>query len=320
MLSIIDNLKESECDLQTSVTKMMPSPTELYSDEMTRSVPSIKSKSSQEFISCVSSSFNSGRRNSRKGRPNRSCSWQDAAPGILFKFNDDSQTILVIPNNFYANQQFENIITEPQQFNSSERKIRSRSITSLSGFSQFQNRSRPRSFSIDCASLKNSSSLYHIPDLSSSQVLKLKLNSNSTESIVNEIDEESFDNECSRPIRKSSVSSITSSGCNSQSHSQKKKFNSAGNSLAHLVPNKILSSISRRISASSSHELCRCSSCNQSLTPYWRDGWADDVMLCNACGLRFQKFAQRCMYCKYIPRKEDGVEDTCPQCQAAWEC
>lgn len=314
MISILDNsvkLKDTtDCELQVSESHIIPSASELYSDEMTRSVPSIRSQSSQEFVSC--SSFGSGRRNSRKGRPNRSCSWQDSAPGIVFKFNDDSQTIFVIPNNISSHDLDKINIFEK----SADRKInRSQSITSLGSYLPFTNRCRPRSFSIDCAltgSAENSS-LYP----SSIDNYKEITRRGSVSSAVNEADEDDYSSDSIRESRKSSSSSISSV---SAGGIQKKKFNAAGNSLSHLVPNKLLSSLSRRISANSSHELCRCSSCNQSVTPYWRDGWSEDVMLCNACGLRFQKFAQRCMYCKYIPRKEDGVEDTCPQCQAPWEC
>jgi len=99
-----------------------------------------------------------------------------------------------------------------------------------------------------------------------------------------------------------------------------KKVSNLTNSLAHLVPNSMLMNISRRVSAHGSADGCRCSSCSITVTPYWRDGWANDVMLCNACGLRFQKFAQRCFKCHYIPRKEDNVVHTCPQCNAIWEC
>ena len=42
-------------------------------------------------------------------------------------------------------------------------------------------------------------------------------------------------------------------------------------------------------------------------------------MLCNACGLRFQKFAKRCGACAYIPRKEDGKLEVCPHCRIAWD-
>lgn len=308
MLSVIDNsvsLKESECDIQSSESQNLTLPNELYSDEMTRSVPSIRSHSSQEFVS-----FNTGRRNSRKGRPNRSCSWQDAAPGIVFKFNDDSQTILVIPNNISSHD-----LDKINIFDKTERKIRSQSITSLDSYLPFPKRCRPRSFSIDCTSLGHPASTITSPfGKNFIQSRETRRGSVNVNTCVNEIEEDDDSNESGRDSRKLSISSTSGQSA------QKKKFNAAGNSLSHLVANKLLSTLSRRISANSSHELCRCSSCNQSVTPYWRDGWSEDVMLCNACGLRFQKFAQRCMYCKYIPRKEDGVEDTCPQCQAPWEC
>lgn len=306
MLSILEssvNLKERDCDLEHKTTdnRIIPSNAELlYSDEMTRSVPSIRSQSSQEFED-NSTSFTSCRRNSRKGRPNRSCSWQDAAPGIVFKFNDDSQTILVIPNNISTRDLSKITFFDKS---STERK-RSQSITAFGDqIPLMTSRSRPRSFSVDFTSL-SSTSYFSSAKTSSTDNSVLEVN-----------EEETVSDEAGKEGRKSSVSSVGSSS----SSSQKKRSNSVVNSLSHLVPNKLLSTISRRISASSAHELCRCSSCNQSVTPYWRDGWADDVMLCNACGLRFQKFAQRCMYCKYIPRKEDGVEDTCPQCRAPWEC
>lgn len=308
MLSVLDNsvgLEDSECDIQSSKSQKLPLPNELYSDEMTRSVPSIRSHSSQEFIT-----FNTGRRNSRKGRPNRSCSWQDSAPGIVFKFNDDSQTILVIPNNISSRD-----LDKINIFDKTERKIRSQSITSLGSYLPFPNRCRPRSFSIDCTSLSQPSPPVTASSYGSNHPIHSReTRRGSVNTCVNEIEEDDDSYESSRDSRKLSIASASGQS------SQKKKFNAAGNSLAHLVPNKLLSTLSRRISANSSHELCRCSSCNQSVTPYWRDGWSEDVMLCNACGLRFQKFAQRCMYCKYIPRKEDGVEDTCPQCQAPWEC
>lgn len=88
---------------------------------------------------------------------------------------------------------------------------------------------------------------------------------------------------------------------------------------SHLVPNRVLMSTSRRISTHSPNTLCQCTSCYAKITPYWRDGWANDIMLCNACGLRFQKFAQRCPECAYIPRKEDGQLIQCPQCKRKWD-
>lgn len=89
-------------------------------------------------------------------------------------------------------------------------------------------------------------------------------------------------------------------------------------SLAHLVPNQFLQTTSRRVSTHGSASGCICTSCSSTVTPYWRDGWAADVMLCNACGLRFQKFARRCPACMYIPRKEDSLGGRCVKCNQPW--
>lgn len=91
-----------------------------------------------------------------------------------------------------------------------------------------------------------------------------------------------------------------------------------GGSLAHLVPNHFLQTTSRRISTHTSAPGCACTSCGSTVTPYWRDGWSPSVMLCNACGLRFQKFARRCPACMYIPRKEDSLGDLCINCDTPW--
>ena len=89
-------------------------------------------------------------------------------------------------------------------------------------------------------------------------------------------------------------------------------------SLAHLVPNSFLATTSRRISTHGAAPGCICSSCGCRETPYCRDGWSEDVMLCNACGLRFQKFARRCPACRYIPRKEDSLGSRCIKCATPW--
>jgi hypothetical protein len=91
-----------------------------------------------------------------------------------------------------------------------------------------------------------------------------------------------------------------------------------GGSMSHLVPNALLSTLSRRISTSSAHPGCTCASCDSTITPYWRDGWSPNVMLCNACGLRYQKFARRCPSCVYIPRKEDSLGENCIRCGTKW--
>lgn len=87
---------------------------------------------------------------------------------------------------------------------------------------------------------------------------------------------------------------------------------------SHIVCNKLLMTTSRRISATSMVDGRLCASCSASITPYWRDGWSDQLMLCNACGLRFQKFMKRCNSCNYIPRKEDNELADCPHCHDVW--
>lgn len=87
---------------------------------------------------------------------------------------------------------------------------------------------------------------------------------------------------------------------------------------SHIVCNKLLMTTSRRISASGTVDGRLCASCEASITPYWRDGWNEELMLCNACGLRFQKFLKRCCSCSYIPRKEDNDLPDCPHCHSQW--
>lgn len=95
-------------------------------------------------------------------------------------------------------------------------------------------------------------------------------------------------------------------------------INAYTGSLAHLVSNTFLQTTSRRVSTHGTAAGCACTSCGSTVTPYWRDGWAPDVMLCNACGLRFQKFARRCPSCMYIPRKEDSLGNRCIKCSTLW--
>lgn len=61
-----------------------------------------------------------------------------------------------------------------------------------------------------------------------------------------------------------------------------------------------------------------CASCGATKTPYWREAWGDNIVLCNACGLRFSKFKKRCSLCHYVPRKEDKNNRCCSQCKGNW--
>ena len=57
----------------------------------------------------------------------------------------------------------------------------------------------------------------------------------------------------------------------------------------------------------------KCASCGTTNTPYWRDGW-HQCTLCNACGIRFQKYRMRCPNCIYIPRKDETSDTKCRRC------
>lgn len=75
----------------------------------------------------------------------------------------------------------------------------------------------------------------------------------------------------------------------------------------------------RRMSVNGGNHSRICSSCGTSKTPYWRDGWGGPVVLCNACGLRYQKFKKYCLTCKYIPRKEEHSSERCTNCKNNWK-
>lgn len=54
-----------------------------------------------------------------------------------------------------------------------------------------------------------------------------------------------------------------------------------------------------------------CVNCHTRRTPLWRKGWRDgilkrDVLLCNACGLKYSK-RQYCCYCKFIYNMKEDV-------------
>lgn len=47
-----------------------------------------------------------------------------------------------------------------------------------------------------------------------------------------------------------------------------------------------------------------CVCCNCTNTPMWRDG-RGGMRLCNACGIRWQKYGLCCTNCSYVPRKNE---------------
>lgn len=61
-----------------------------------------------------------------------------------------------------------------------------------------------------------------------------------------------------------------------------------------------------------------CRSCGTQETPYWRESWEPEWLLCNACGLRYSKFRRRCLGCMYIPKKEERNLSRCPMCSGKW--
>ena len=58
-----------------------------------------------------------------------------------------------------------------------------------------------------------------------------------------------------------------------------------------------------------------CISCKTKKTPYWREGWNRGVLLCNACGIRYQKYKKYCFTCFSIVRKDERGRLHCPECQ-----
>eukprot|EP00053_Salpingoeca_punica_P013920 m.126384 g.126384 ORF g.126384 m.126384 type:complete len:396 (+) comp16334_c1_seq3:485-1672(+) len=59
----------------------------------------------------------------------------------------------------------------------------------------------------------------------------------------------------------------------------------------------------------------RCACCNCMNTPMWRDG-RDGQRLCNACGIRWQKYGICCANCYYVPRKLENNSGVCKRCKA----
>lgn len=68
-------------------------------------------------------------------------------------------------------------------------------------------------------------------------------------------------------------------------------------SVSKIVINTTFGASSRRVSAAAKISGRECLSCGTRTTPYWRDSWEPIGVLCNACGLRFQKLLLRCPAC-----------------------
>ena len=58
----------------------------------------------------------------------------------------------------------------------------------------------------------------------------------------------------------------------------------------------------------------KCASCSVRRTPYWREGWREGVLLCNACGIRFHKYRKYCNECNCIAKKDETGHLHCPKC------
>ena len=58
----------------------------------------------------------------------------------------------------------------------------------------------------------------------------------------------------------------------------------------------------------------KCASCSARKTPYWREGWDQGVLLCNACGIRFHKYRKYCLNCYCIAKKDESGRLHCPKC------
>lgn len=71
---------------------------------------------------------------------------------------------------------------------------------------------------------------------------------------------------------------------------------------------------SKFLKRKSANKKKRCASCKAHKTPYWRDGWEKGILLCNACGIRYQKYKKYCLKCHSIARKDDKGRLHCPEC------
>lgn len=246
-------------------------------------------KSSDQSISTLSSSMLPPCNGHRKSIPHKSPKWSDEKPGIIFKLHPQQPIVLMnssgSPTPIAHHGPYKGSCTA---FGITFSKTRSKSVSYANG----------TAFSVE-----------------SPAVTVRRGRSNSLQPNEEEVDVLA---NCDM-----SDSEIPTNGINIPRHrkgsiTMEGGPNSYTGSLSHLIPNRLLMTLSRRASVTSSADGCHCASCLCTITPYWRDGWADDVMLCNACGLRYQKFARRCPKCVYIPRKDDSLGGNCVRCGTPW--
>lgn len=84
------------------------------------------------------------------------------------------------------------------------------------------------------------------------------------------------------------------------------------------IRNPLFDQKSRRISCHKAYKGIFCSSCCTRVTPYWRDGWSLDVVLCNKCGLRYEKNLFKCPNCLFVPNKRELISRVCKKCKIVW--
>lgn len=316
-------VKTSFTSLQHSTNSLLPK-TDTTSTTVTTSSP---------FTSCS----NNGAQQ-RKRKPLKSISNKDETPGFTFKISGTSTSSLNFefsPSTF--THSMHSLFLEDgfnSSYSSSSTATRRRRLSS-SCFNIIQTSNH----SSGSQTPKNTAAATPTHTPPSNHTPKPRQRAQSLSFSVNTTTTTASSKRASQGSRRSSVS-ITSilQSCRSIENGSSESFspnstpsssqeigNGHGNgsggghgSLTHLIPNSFLQTTSRRTSTHTSVTECFCSSCSSTITPYWRDGWSSNVMLCNACGLRYQKFATRCPECRYIPRKEDGLGGNCIKCHTPW--
>lgn len=88
--------------------------------------------------------------------------------------------------------------------------------------------------------------------------------------------------------------------------------------LKGIVRNRVFESVSRRISLKNETRGFQCCGCGNVTTPYWRDSWSCNLMLCNKCGLRYEKYGRYCFKCFFVPKKSGVKKKECPRCMLKW--